>query len=88
MPIFTGLNPTQTTTVTRDIAHARDLAMRAVNSMVLSAMAAPGGSRDYSYGIRPAVARLLYEAFCMSPAQPDPDQVDRVKNVFLGFEGA
>jgi len=56
--------------------------------MVLSAMAAPGGSRDNSYGIRPAVARLLYEAFCMSPAQPDPDQVDRVKNVFLGFEGA
>ena len=68
MLLFNGLNLTQTTTATREIAHARDLAMSAVHSKVLSAMAAPGGSRDCSYGIWPAVARLLYGAFCISPA--------------------
>jgi hypothetical protein len=66
VPNFAGLNASQTASVTKDIAQARQLAMRAVNSMTLSAMAAPGGSRDDSFGIRPAVARLLYEAFCIS----------------------
>ncbi len=87
MPTFAGLNAAQTTIVTKDIAQARQLAMRAVNSMTLSAIAAPGGSRDYSYGIRPAAAKLLYEAFCINETQPDPDQVDKVKNVFLSFAG-
>ena len=86
IPTFAGLNAAQTTIVTKDIAQARQLAMRAVNSMTLSAIAAPG-SRDYSYGIRPAAARLLYEAFCISETQPNPDQVDKVKNVFLSFDG-
>ena len=87
MPTFAGLNAAQTTIVTKDIAQARQLAMRAVNSMTLSAIAAPGGSRDYSYGIRPAAAKLLYEAFGISETQPDPDQVDKVKNVFFSFDG-
>jgi hypothetical protein len=87
MPIFVGLNAAQTASVTKDIAQARQLAMRAVNSMILTAKAAPGGSRDYTYGIRPAVAKLLYEAFCMNATQPDPDQVEKVKNVFFSFDG-
>jgi hypothetical protein len=88
VPNFVGLNAAQIRSVALDIAQARQLAMRAMNSMTLSAMvAAPGGSRDYNFGIRPSVAKLLNEAFDISETQPDPDQVDKVKNVFFSFDG-
>ena len=89
MATFDGLNQTQINSLTADIDAARQLAMACMSSMTLSAIAAtqPGGGRGYNYAIRPAVGRLLNEAFGIDATNPDPAQVDQVKNMFGAFAG-
>jgi hypothetical protein len=88
VPIFVGLTQAQKTSLTADVTQAVQVAKRAVNSLVLSAVASPGGpALGFTFGIRPAVAKLLNEAFGINQMAPDPDQVEKVKNVFFSFGG-
>ena len=52
VPTFVGLIPAQKTTLTADVIQAVQVAKRAVNSLVLSAVASPGGPRGFAFGIR------------------------------------
>ena len=72
---FIGFSARQQGTLRQDIILAGQLAMRAVNSMLLTLSGRPSEQ----------TARLLWWVFTVEPNSTVWDNVDPIKNVYLGF---